>query len=93
MTFGEALEQAKQGKKIARKGWNGKGMYIMFEKEYTFNGDVARRGLTKELGKTQDKITIEPRLDFKTAQNTVSVGWRPTSMDMFADDWVVLNER
>jgi hypothetical protein len=28
MPFGFALEAARQGKKIARKGWNGKGMWI-----------------------------------------------------------------
>ena len=30
MNFGEALEALKEGKKVARKGWNGyrKGMYI-----------------------------------------------------------------
>ncbi len=27
-TFGRAIEFMKQGKKIAREGWNGKGMYI-----------------------------------------------------------------
>lgn len=28
VTFGEALEAAKQGKLIAREGWNGKGMFV-----------------------------------------------------------------
>ena len=28
MNFGQALEEAKRGKKIARKGWNGKGQYV-----------------------------------------------------------------
>ena len=28
MNFGEALEALKAGKKVARAGWNGKGMYI-----------------------------------------------------------------
>ena len=28
LTFGIALELAKRGKKIARKGWNGKGMFV-----------------------------------------------------------------
>ena len=29
MNFGQAIEAAKQGKKIARKGWNGKGMWVV----------------------------------------------------------------
>lgn len=28
LTYGEALEAAKQGKLIAREGWNGKGMFV-----------------------------------------------------------------
>lgn len=28
MTFGDALEALKAGKKVARTGWNGKGMYL-----------------------------------------------------------------
>jgi Protein of unknown function (DUF2829) len=28
MNFGQALEALKQGKKVARRGWNGKGMFI-----------------------------------------------------------------
>lgn len=30
MTFGEAIEAAKMGKKIARAGWNGKGMFLYY---------------------------------------------------------------
>lgn len=29
MTFGEALEELKKGKKVARNGWNGKGMFLV----------------------------------------------------------------
>lgn len=28
MTFGEAIEELKQGKLVTRAGWNGKGMFI-----------------------------------------------------------------
>ena len=28
LTFSEALDKLKQGNKIARKGWNGKGMWL-----------------------------------------------------------------
>lgn len=30
MDVGQAINQAKQGKKIARKGWNGKGMFLYY---------------------------------------------------------------
>jgi hypothetical protein len=28
MNFGQAIEAVKEGKKVAREGWNGKGMYV-----------------------------------------------------------------
>lgn len=28
MNFGQAIEALKQGKRVAREGWNGKGMFI-----------------------------------------------------------------
>lgn len=31
MYFGQALELLKQGFKLARKGWNGKGMFIQLQ--------------------------------------------------------------
>lgn len=39
MTFGEALEALKTGKKVARQGWNGKGMYIEYVigKDHSFS--------------------------------------------------------
>lgn len=32
MDFGEAIRQAKSGKRIARKGWNGKGMFVVYQR-------------------------------------------------------------
>lgn len=36
MNFGQAIEALKQGKKVARKGWNGKGMFIFIADEIGF---------------------------------------------------------
>jgi len=29
-TFGQALDALKSGKRVSRKGWNGKGMFLFF---------------------------------------------------------------
>jgi hypothetical protein len=34
LTFGLAIEAAKKGHKIARKGWNGKGLYVIYRTGY-----------------------------------------------------------
>lgn len=33
MNFGQAIELVKSGKRVARAGWNGKGMYIYLRRE------------------------------------------------------------
>ena len=40
MDFGQALEELKQGRRVARKGWNGKGMFLFLvpgSKDLTVN--------------------------------------------------------
>lgn len=37
MTFGEAIEEMRNGERVARKGWNGKGMYIFLTHEDKLN--------------------------------------------------------
>ena len=32
MNFGQAIEALKQGKKVARAGWNGKGMHVALQR-------------------------------------------------------------
>lgn len=44
MKFGEALEAVKEGKLIARSGWNGKGMFVFQRPE-----DVRQRKATEKV--------------------------------------------
>lgn len=40
MKFGEALEAVKEGKLIARSGWNGKGMFVFQRPEDWLSADI-----------------------------------------------------
>lgn len=89
MTFGEALEATKLGKKIARKGWNGKGMWLVLangtkKARVTMNegSDYAEAGLTSAV--------IDPHIDMYTAQGTMQPGWLASQADMLADDWCIV---
>ena len=72
MTFGLALEALKQGKKVCRAGWNGKGMYV------EYNGDMF-------LGKKE----VKEFLLIKTVNGTFNT-WVPSISDLFAEDWMVI---
>ena len=37
MNFGQALEELKLGRKVAREGWNGKGVYIQMNTGGNYN--------------------------------------------------------
>lgn len=40
MDFGKAIELLKEGKKVARKGWNGKGMWLELNKGYDYKFSI-----------------------------------------------------
>ena len=81
MNFGDAIELIKQGKKVARKGWNGKGMFVYYipANEYKTTTDVAK----KEFG---DKASYNPYMAIKNVNGTVST-WVPSVNDCLSEDW------
>lgn len=91
MTFSEALEAAKSGAKIAREGWNGKGMWVAFTPGSEIAGAEARSGVAKLLAdEGKEVIKIHGHLDMKTADDSIIIGWHATQTDMFAEDWAVI---
>ena len=72
MKFGEALEMAKMGNKIARIGWNGSGMYAVLMPGYPngvpCNGDTARLH-NVEPGTV---VKVRPYWALKTAQGDIA---------------------
>lgn len=83
ITFSEALEALKRGKKVARSGWNGKGMFVFLVPGSTFK--VSRAPL---LGIYPEgtKINYHAHIDMKTADNQI-VPWLASQTDILANDW------
>jgi len=91
LAFGEALEILKRGGKIARKGWNGKGMFLAIQKGSVINSEQARGGVAKYLADDgQDKIKIGDHIDMKAADGSVVVGWLASQTDMLSEDWEIV---
>lgn len=86
VTFGYAVELLKSGCKVARKGWNGKGMFLFLVQGSNFK--VSRPPL---LGIYPEgtEINYQPHIDMKTAQDTV-VPWLASQSDVLAEDWAVV---
>lgn len=82
MNFGEAIEAAKEGSLIQRKGWNGKGMHVYFEDAFSFPiRDGAYKGMVRK---------YDPCFVMFTAQETHQPGWNASQADMNADDWAIV---
>ena len=83
MNFSQALEQIKAGKRLARRGWNGNGMFVFLVPGSNFK--VNREPLMSILGEGAE-VTYRPHIDLCAADGTVGV-WQPSMGDVMADDW------
>ena len=96
--FGTALEAVKNGKKVARIGWNGKNMFVYLNKGSI---DISKKAITTEyVGGVSsslfevgdiDTITRMPNLNMKAADNSIITGWLASQTDMLAEDWLILD--
>ena len=94
MTFSQALEAIKIGKKVQRVGWNGKGMWVAYTPGSTFPVELAREGhaakhRANELIPNQT-ITLLPHIDMRAADGTMVIGWLASQTDILAEDWQVV---
>lgn len=86
LNFGLALEAAKAGYRIARRGWNGQRMYVFLAKEPDFNTDA-------DLSEFDDAwLESVDCLALRTAQGCVQLGWLASQTDMLSDDWYIVDE-
>lgn len=89
MDFGKAIEALKRGETVARRGWNGKGMFLTLQEGSTVDGNNMRNeGAKKYYADVQ--CTIAPHIDMKSADGTYVVGWLASQTDMLAEDWEVV---
>lgn len=87
MPFGLAIEAAKKGKKIARSGWNGKGMYVFLADGVEFHTDAD----ISEFEGSADGVYVADMLVLRTAQGNMQPGWLASQADMLADDWYIVD--
>jgi hypothetical protein len=96
INFGQAIEALKQGKRVARNGWNGKGLFIFMQVPYEIGFDIIPRmqslphSVKDEFAKRKGAITYQNQLAIVYPNNSIH-GWSPSSSDALAEDWVVLD--
>ena len=89
MDFGKALNALKAGQKVARSGWNDKGMFLTLQSGSEVTGNLMRNeGAKNYYGSKSVKIC--PHIDMKAADDSYVVGWLASQTDMLAEDWEVV---
>lgn len=91
MDFGNALRALKNGKAVARNGWNGKGMFLTLQNGSTVDGNLMRNEPAKNFYGDR-KVHIAPHIDMKAVDETYIVGWLASQTDMLAEDWYILED-
>lgn len=90
-TFGEAVSRMKRGAKVSRKGWNGKGMYVVYRTGYP-DGIECNKNTADALGVAEGTvIVIRPYMQMKCADGTFQM-WLASQSDILADDWYCLEQ-
>ena len=87
--FGEAIRRLKGGKKVARSGWNGKGMWLILVPGTSVAQLRPGTPYREALGQTECEIL--PHIDMWTTNSegrrAMLPGWLASQTDMLSVDW------
>jgi Protein of unknown function (DUF2829). len=86
MCFSGALLHLKGGAKIARAGWNGKGMFVYM---VPANSYPAQTGVAKDHFGDGAMVPYKAYMALKGTDDTVST-WAPSAGDTLAEDWEIV---
>ena len=85
MNFGEAIIAMRKGKKLQRKGWNGKEQYIELAKNISYLNTAG------EIINCNHENIGNCAIAF-VGTSGVQMGWLASQADMLADDWQIVNK-
>lgn len=93
MSFGDAINALKAGAKVARKGWNGKGMFLWLKPAANVKSEWCKDPMLKKLADDNGgAIEALGTICMLTAQHQILTGWLASQTDILAEDWVVISE-
>lgn len=89
INFGSALSELKVGSRVARAGWNGKGMFLFYMPGYPA-GVPANVATSRAMGIPQGtQIVVLPYIAMRTVDGSI-VPWLASQTDILANDWVIV---
>ena len=93
MNFGQAIHALKLGEKVAREGWNGKGMFLFLLPAGTIPKAAIHDPKLREVleGNGKDSFEALASIRMMTADGKILTGWLASQTDMLAEDWVIVD--
>jgi hypothetical protein len=89
MNFGQALEALKAGERVSRAGWNGKGMFLFYNRASEVKITEGRPLAAAFPVGTECKML--PYIMMKTADEGLNfVPWLASQTDILGEDWGVV---
>lgn len=96
--FGRAIALLKEGLAVRRKGWNGKGLFVVKQVPAHITADIIPN--MQSLPQSAKNIIMarkEPHIDYTNQMLIINPdgradSWVPSSSDVFAEDWEVVDE-
>jgi hypothetical protein len=96
MDFGGAIKALKEGHKVARKGWNGKGMFLWLKPATEVKAEWCKDPMLKDLAEENGGSilalgTICMYTHDGTGRKAILTGWLASQSDMLLEDWVIVD--
>ena len=100
MSFGQAMDYLKDGKRIARSGWNGKGMFVYLQRGSAPEVHMSKRNADRhhiygvsqylfDMGARGTSVRM-PCICMRAANGETVVGWLASQTDMLSNDWLIV---
>lgn len=100
-TFGQAIGSLKHGFLVRRKGWNGKSMFIFLLRRCVIDDMAIINDAWSLPYNFKEWVKAHPNdkgerfftqyIYMKAADGSIMVGWNATQVDMFSEDWVLVD--
>jgi hypothetical protein len=103
MNFGQAIEALKEGKKVQRTNWNGKGLFVFMQVPSIISREIVPKmqSLPQSVKEEFERRFNDPneRIDAIYYDNQLALvnqsnlitGWAASVSDSLANDWVILD--
>lgn len=87
LPFGTALEAMKQGHRVARAGWVGRGIWLSIAGVDESAGDLPHEAYWCQAEQPASPGKVLTSITMHTEQGNILMGW----MDLLAEDWVIVS--